>query len=444
MSFINRKTGETKIPPKPSPPKTFDITVRGDDGQVAERIWGRLKQFREAPDLVGVPVSFQALRFTLPDDLDDDAMFTGTFGSSTYGTLETRVFADGRSSMVALPSPHFDPSNLPLRELAQIRGALWVEDYPMPFAPRPLSPDNCLDYDAGARSIGWSHNGLSWTEADFLKMARTYRSRGYTHADCGPFHPWNAAGSGYYNEYPATPQWTPDRLADHLQVRYWDQGIAPIVFTKPDNWDWRQLDELTEFYSYPRLNRLIKIVVPGGWEPSRDTHSDEYRRWLEWGARVFPNALRCLHMFGDFDAPGNNDDFTPGQPLYIGHGAAWGKVAPYIHVYLSQTNGYSMSGDGTPSEHYIHEFTKLYSREERSSLVRRFRDGYDGWPRGSAWGPDQPLEVCAFEFASYGRYRKNFPVAPARMLGDLAISVGAIGSGDGLSLPRATPCPWQP
>jgi hypothetical protein len=58
------------------------------------------------------------------------------------------------------------------------------------------------------------------------------------------------------------------------------------------------------------------------------------------------------------------------------------------------------------------------------NLQHRLHDGADDWPTTSAT-PDRPLDVVAFEYASYWNYWKNVPETEARTWGDAAMGKGS-------------------
>lgn len=317
---------------------------------------------------------------------------------------------------VTMTQPHVDPRGFSLEQLAAVRGALFTARYPLPWGPRPSDPSNIIN-------IGEVF-GLA-NKADRTLVFDSYKSRGYTHAAMGPWLP--DADQNYHGIYP-NHNWTFDQFLDQLQ-ELWDNGLTPIVFIKPDNWSCGQLEGLTQFYSQARAQKLVRFKVAGGWEPSKGTSNAEWACWLGWGQRVLPNAVSAIHMEADFDAPGNNDDFTPGQPNFIGMPEAWNRVAPFLHLYLIQSGGYVFGGDQTPSDSFKQSFCALFGG--RAGIQDRFTNGYAGWPTSSAWGVGKPIRAIAGEYASFGDFWNNWPEATARTLGDLAMSCGAYGYMDG-------------
>src|SRR6187399_474898 len=155
-----------------------------------------------------------------------------------------------------------DPNAVPLEELAAIRGAMWTARHPLRTGPRPATPSNILALSA-----------IAGEPADIREAAyRAYTSRGYTHGVVGAWQP--QPYSPYHKVYPQQ-NLTFEQYLDLLQ-QFWDHGIKPVVFVKPDGWSCQQLESLTQFYSQPRAQRLVRIAIPAGWEPSKNTSNAEW------------------------------------------------------------------------------------------------------------------------------------------------------------------------
>lgn len=327
---------------------------------------------------------------------------------------------------------------IPLPERARIFGAMWTARYPLPWGPRPGQPSNILQLEAA--SIHLSPEALE-------PVLHAYTERGYWNAWIGP-----VGNPTYHGQYPDYPDFRQEPARYWAILRNWaNHGIRPICFLKPDNWSADQLETLTGFYSSPEAQSLCTIVVLA-WEPSKDTPNAEWVRWVQWQARVFPNALRAIHMEADFDAPGNNDDFTKcweadgeengcaqPNPKFIGMPEAWRRIAPFIHLYFNQVGGYATSRDPVPSAEFKREFCKLWDPNDSASLTARFQRGTRGYPRNSAWGSEIGIIPVASEFAAYGSYWDNFPEETARDLGDFALACGAGGTFDGGHAPPPIP-----
>ena len=108
----------------------------------------------------------------------------------------------------------------------------------------------------------------------------------------------------------------------------------------------------------------------------------------------------------------------------------WAPVAPYIHGFLMQSTGTfgGDTGDGrTPEEQFSYDLW---------DMVRRFDEGYAGWPTAGADGA--PVDVVAYEYASYYCFDDSSQGSPsdvaARAIqwGGIALTVdGVAGFGDG-------------
>ncbi len=335
---------------------------------------------------------------------------------------------------------HFDPSSVPLEQLARLRGAMWTARLDVGWGPRPGRPDNILALDFYAL----------YSEGDRARLRAAYRARGYTHGVVGPMaatdcyhwqypcHDPSVEGAWPLDDVPTQAQW--DRFLDRVQ-ELWDGGIAPVYFHKPDGWERPEyaakLAALDALARQPRAQQLLRLVVYPGWEPSGDKYgwtNATWTRMAQRGADVFPHALRLLHTPCDLDAPtGQNDDVVLGAN---GNAISWQRVAPYIHGWLMQVCGYVDRG---LDDEFRREWPKAIDR-----AVRGFRAGIGGWPTSSAWGANRPVLVYAAEYASFRAYWSNAPESDAIAIGDLAMGAGADGYLDGGTLPVGDgPVPWQ-
>ena len=321
-------------------------------------------------------------------------------------------------TVVTAASPR-DPSSISLEALAAIRGAMWTARHAMTVGPRPGQPSNILALAA---------IGVEPREGRLAAFA-AYTGRGYTHGAIGAWRP--DGFSPYHDVYPKQ-RLTFDQYLDLLQ-EFWDQGVIPVVFIKPDGWTCAQLESLTPFYGQPRAQRLVRIQVAGGWEPSKETPVNEWVCWLQWGRRVLPNALSLIHMEADVDVPGSRS-----EQRAVGAGGIWRRVAPLVHGYLVQSGGYVFGGSEEPSAEFVENFMdqfRLNPKPGRGSLRDRFTWGYAGWPTSSAWGPGKPLRVYAGEYAAFTNFWQDWDERYARQLGDAAIAAGADGYLDGGTVP---------
>ena len=318
------------------------------------------------------------------------------------------------------PVVHFDPMTASLEQLARVRGAMWTAKLNLAWGPRPNQDSNVLAmvfYD------------LYGTE-DRTRMRAAYKQRGYTHSVTGPI----TGNDCYHGAWPCRmgiptqEQW--DAYLDSLQ-ELWDDGIFPIYFAHPDGWTLPNnsagMDQLDALYRQERAQKLLRIVVYSGWEPSGDKYgwnNAQYVAWVKRGVEVFPNSLRLLHLVSDLDAPTGQDDDRV-LPAGQGNVVSWRNVTPYIHGYLAQFGGYVSGNNEVPTQKFKDDFA--YAVRD---YVRRFKQGYAGWPTTSAWG-NQPLKFYAGEYAAYGVYWHNWDEKYSVELGNLAVANGADGYLDG-------------
>lgn len=302
---------------------------------------------------------------------------------------------------------HIDPSKFTLEELADIKCSIWTARSKIPYGPRPNQNDNILAMDF--------IDLYDYTVQ--TQMIEDYKSRGYTHCAQGPFN-----GQGYHGQYPDIDY--TNHFDDWLDVQQmlWDSGLIPIVFIHPDGWSLEQMNTYDSILSRQRAQKLIRVVVYTGWEPTRYDWTNAY--WVEWlqkAKSLFPKALRLVHTVSDTDALTGGEDYKiPG----FTNGTAWINTVPYIHGWLIQIGGYL--GMPTPDANAFKEQMQDYVRD----LYRRFHNGYAGWPTNSAWG-NKSLKLYMFEYAAYNDYWLNWPENEARKLGYFAMEAGADGYGDG-------------
>lgn len=348
--------------------------------------------------------------------LRNTAIFCQAAGFADYGAsavLQSDTNEDLPGPMLARAG--VDPTQFNLQQLAAIRGSMWTARLNVPYGPRPGAADNILAtdfygvYDADTKS----------------RMLAVYRGRGYTHAVTGP-----VAGSDcYHGQYPCRvslpnqQEW--DAYLDDIQ-NWWNAGITPVYFHKPDGWETPEhaadLDALDALVRQPRAQRLLRVVVYCGWEPSGSKYgwtNATYVACLQRGAAVFPNALRALHTAADLDAPtGGNDDRT--FPAGQGNVISWQRAVPYIHVWLVQLAGYINGPSEVPTAQFLQDFRAYWP-----DLRKRFGSGYAGWPTSSAWGVNEGVHVCYAEGASYTNYWQNWAERYSLDLGDEAMAAGA-------------------
>lgn len=302
--------------------------------------------------------------------------------------------------------------NWPAAKLRKIQGAIWPTRGPVQFGMRPGAEDNIIDTGCEA-----------YSSVDRVTSKQRLHARRYTHVQMGPF-----VDPGYHGKYPPV-DFRSDNGADTIaQIEdWWRAGFSPVCFLGPDGWSTAQMQELEDIFRQPRWQRACRQIVPYGWEPSKDTSNAQFVERFAWGRRVFPNALQYIHLAADFDAPGNNDDFTPGRPHYIGFAEAWARVCPYLTGYLIQNGPYTVA----PSDNatLATNFANQFRANVRGSLRDRFTNGYAGWPRTCATG--EPLDLIAGEETSFPAFWDNLPEDVSIAWGSLARSAGADGFFDG-------------
>jgi len=308
-----------------------------------------------------------------------------------------------------LPGPAPNPSLLAWR--GAIATVLWGNN---PYGPRPNQADNVLftaqydspGYDAGRRA----------------DMRARYRQHGYTHWTMGP-----VAQTGYHGQYPDT-NWisNPGVFADRCEE------IASEFFLNlmllPDNGlgaNGRQIDRdfvvgvLEPIYRSSRIQAAAKIVTLA-WEPDYDAQT--YQWGVQWMARVFPNAVRCIHFPSGRGAPGVHADLASEGGPYPNEASLWVPIQPYIHVFLMQD---TWAFEGNTQDGRTGEQQFQYDLLDK---IRRFR--YGRGPNAPTSGPevdlwnatrgasgkgyqnfdgeylrhgasDEPIKVVGFEYGSY-------------------------------------------
>lgn len=354
------------------------------------------------------------------DSLFVDAYVRGSIGGKSIDELGGIPATDCNNDAIQCAEAHFDPSGVPLESLAKIRGAMWTETLNVSMGPRPGQPNN-----VAATDFLWNY-----PPAERQRIVDNLKNLGYTHCVAGPI----VDSDGYHG------CWTPndwrqkwDEFLDMLQFM-WDNGLAPVVFIKPDNWSLEQTKaELTPLLMQPRAQKLIRIIVPAGWEPVKyEWSSETWKEFLKWGRETLPNALCLLHTVCDVDAPVGTD--SRGDDNGKDNALGWHKVAPYMHGWLTQTCTYERKDEITDGKTNFQNWVDLFNPNVRGSYTDRFNNGYAGWPTYSAWG-DRPIQVYAGEYLAYWTFWQQVPKEESRKWGDAAVRAGAKGYLDGGTVP---------
>lgn len=329
----------------------------------------------------------------------------------------------------------------PLAELAKLRGAMWTARLDLPYGPRPNQDDNCICIDYFE----------CFSPSDQDRIIANYgptSKRRYNAAPLGPI-----VDAGYHGQLPSTDWRDPQAFNGvylYSAAKLERAGIGAVHFLRPDrgcmglDWTVEDLDrELTPLFSTPRAQALMQRVILG-WEPGPKYFYDN-AWWVEmvkWMARVFPNALRGIHMVSDCDAPVGGDDDKKG----ISNGQGWANVAPYIHIWLVQNAGYIEEGHEIPSAAFLKNFTDQFNQNIRGSFYDRFKTGGPSgdWPTTSAWSalpselrpvlngaPYEGILAMPGEYAAFADYWQNWDEAYSQMIGQAAMDVGAYGFFDG-------------
>jgi hypothetical protein len=345
---------------------------------------------------------------------------------------------------------HVDPSGIPLGQLAAIRGAMWPQGPlgstpasatlkdgsacapdDIPFGPRPGQRDNIIATDFIA----------NYSDHQRLCIVAELKARGYTHVVMGPI----VDSDGYHGQYaPHDWHWEDaahvngdnfDRFLDLVQFFY-DHQLIPVVFLHPDGWSFEQTrDAFTPLLTTARAKRLLRIVVPTGWEPTRyDWSSCTWARFVRWTRDVFgPDALILIHTTADVDAPVGTDSLCDdnGKP----NGEGWTRVlGATLDGWLIQNGAYSTAPAGSPD--IARNFAAQFMADGDGAALHgarwHFAHGISSWPTTTWRGT--PLLLYAAEHTSYTAYWQHMAEADRVLWGDLAIASGADGALDGVSV----------
>lgn len=390
-------------PPKPAP-KYVHVVLRQADTVV--RPTSSALELDDATTRACTTLDNDMVSCGLPDyaQYGWGAHLTATVGDQTE-RIDFYLAADVN---LVFPDGHFDPSQVPLEELVRIRGAMWTETWGCPLGPRPWQGDNVC-----ATDFLWNYD-----EGTRLAIVQHLRSLGYTHAVVGPI----VDSDGYHGSW--TPNdWTQkfDQFLDQAQF-LWDHGLAPVVFIHPDNWTLEQTQGLTGLFQSPRAQKLLRIIIPSGWEPTKyDWSNATWIEYAKWGRQVFPNAIIGIHTVCDVDAPVGTDARGDDNGR-LPNAEAWGRISPYLHFWLTQSCTFeNPDGHDDPPFSNFQNWTRLFDLSVRGSYADRFVHGYAGWPMFSAWG-GSPIWVCAGEYYSYPVFWQHAPRETARVWGDSTLA----------------------
>lgn len=342
--------------------------------------------------------------------------------------------ATGAHNFFQLQTTDLDPMQYSLDQLAAIRGSMWplgtaASCGAMPYGPRPYAADNVLATDFIS----------TYSREQQQCIISELKARGYTHVVVGPF-----VDSDGYRGLWLPMDWRGANWEKFLDVHqmFYNAGLIPVTFGRPDGWSLERFKaEFTSLLMQPRAQRLIRIIVPMGWEPER--YADSSCTWAEagrWARDTLPSALVLVHMTADQDAPGGgdarcNDDDHSWNP--DGNAGVWRRVAPYYHGVLFQFMAFeNPTATGCDREHpewtSLQCFANSFNPDHRGSYRDRFEHGYAGWPRNSAWG-DRPLYSYAGEYKAYWTFWHHRTEAEGVAWGDAAMAAGAYGCLDGCS-----------
>ncbi len=456
LSVWDRLRGKHSTPapvPPARPPKYVHVSLWSNGAHVSPD-GGLLRLDDGKPPIPADSVTDGRLFFTIPGSVSPDF---GSYGNGCHVGVVIRdktVWIDAflQPDMDLEVQTDFDPSTVPLTELARIRGCMWGVRSNLPYGVRPDRDDNILAMDY----FGSEHRdgGPLFNTAQRLKMLEDYTRENYTHAVDGPIQ-GNDGYHGLYpiwrGEVPSQEQW--ERFLDSVQQK-WNAGIATIYFVRPDGWSFEKTrDVMTPFLTQPRAQRLLRIIVPGGWEPNGGIYDISSYTWAmygKWIREIMPNALVYLHNAvkadgAPPDAPVGTDEHGD-DSTNKSNGEGWRRVAPYYHGWLVQSGPFEQPVGVDPgAREWAAMFNPGGDGATFHGVAWHFANAIDGWPRGSAWGDNEPLHLVSGEQSAYWQYWKNQPYWMAVERGNFAMQHGAKGYLDGGSVPVGTgPCAWDP
>jgi hypothetical protein len=323
---------------------------------------------------------------------------------------------------VVLQPLHVDPSRRTFEQLAAVRGAMWpmAGFAGLPYGPRPGDASNIIS------TTSWN----CYTRGQRDQIAAELHRRGYTHVVYGPFAP----SASYHGQYcDPTADWSV--FLDDLQD-LWDRGFTPIVFLHPDGWT---LAETTSYYTSrladPRAQRLLRVVVPSGWEPAGYNWSScTWAGYIAWARQQLPTALVLMHNQAKpdgapYDAPVGTDALCDdnGKP----NGDGWRRVFDAgLDGWLIQTGPATMAPAAAPNRR---EWCAMFATDGDGALYHsvawHFAHAIMGFPSLTARG--RKFLLIDGEGTAYAKYWGHLSEADAEAWGDEAMRCGADGYLDG-------------
>lgn len=319
---------------------------------------------------------------------------------------------------IALTPSHVDPSTLPLGELARIRGAMWPRACPglvLPYGPRPNQEGNII-------AVPYLEAAYTPAQQDAILdcLVNGYH---YTNVVLGP----TDGTPSYHGLWPSVNYTTDEGFERFLDLhqRLWDRGLRPVDFWHGDGQTYEQTEAQFAplIARHPRAQRLVRISIMSGWEPTRyDWSSCTWARYVALGVRLFPNAVQGIHTVSDVDAPVGEDALCGAD----GNGKGWQRLADAgLHLWFIQNGPYAAgpSDDPTLARSFAAQFQNNADGAAAHGVVWHFRNRIDSWPGNSAWGPTVPICPVAAEQTAYEATWNNRPPEAGREAwGNLAVT----------------------
>lgn len=428
LTIFSLACGGTMRVTKPAvvPPSSISIDVIVQDEQ-NNPIVGLKEHVNIAKDkfLDGVSNKDGYALYIIPGELNlVDSYVTiegdGTFEGGDFH-LKPTACHDGCHNVFTLKRKHITPDAYTFQQLANIRGAMWPHaGFPgLPFGPRPGDETNII------ATGSWN----CYTTEQRDSITAMLKANNYTHVVYGPFAPT----ASYHGQY-CDPTTDFHKWLDDLED-LWDRGFIPIVFLHPDNYSFQQtVDYYTPlFASDSRVTKLIKVVVPSGWEPTKYGWSSQtWSKYIVWARTVFgPSALVLIHTVADVDAPVGTDD--AGDDNGKGNGLGWQHVFDAgLDGWLIQNGAYTTDPDVDTelAKNFCSQFDKGDLGAQLHGVRWHFMNAIAGWPAKTWRGLD--FLLYNGEVTAYSGYWNNLPENVRIKWGSLAMKCGADGALDGV------------